>query len=206
MKLLHIDCKRPAARPVRRLIQVAAVGRSGNNLSIRLFGQAERFSSVSLSHAYGRSDSTARCQEARPSPSSVQIVLASPEGGQPPLDPTSKELAFQTDDTRRFGADAQATAQLATTVRLDGVNLADFDRVFYLGWHGPLWGLAENKRSISPIKSFLATPKPVALACPAPGVLRHVKKPDGRPLSKARKSLASPIPSTTGVRNESNWL
>ena len=117
----------------------------------------------------------------------AQIVLASPKGGQPPLDPTSNELAFQTDDTRRFGADAKATAQLAATVRLDSVNQADFDTVFYPGGHGPLWDLAEDKRSISLIESFLAARKPVALVCHAPGVLRHIKKPDGRPLVEGKK-------------------
>ncbi|WP_439894427.1 type 1 glutamine amidotransferase domain-containing protein (plasmid) [Ralstonia sp. 25C] len=116
----------------------------------------------------------------------AQIVLASPKGGQPPLDPKSNEPAFQTDDTRRFEADAQATAQLAATVRLDSVNEADFDTVFYPGGHGPLWDLAEDKHSIALIESFLAANKPVALVCHAPGVLRHVKKPDGRPLVEGK--------------------
>jgi putative intracellular protease/amidase len=113
--------------------------------------------------------------------------LASPKGGQPPLDPTSNELSFQTDDTRSFGADAKATAQLAATVRFDSVNQADFDTVFYPGGHGPLWDLAEDKRSISLIESLLAARKPVAMVHHAPGVLRHVKKPDGRPLVESKK-------------------
>lgn len=112
----------------------------------------------------------------------AEIVLASPKGGQPPLDPKSNEPAFQTDDTRRFEADARATAQLAATVRLDSVNQADFDTVFYPGGHGPLWDLAEDKHSIALIESFLAARKPVALVCHAPGALRHVRQPDGRPL------------------------
>lgn len=117
----------------------------------------------------------------------AEIVLASPKGGQPPLDPKSNEPAFQTDDTRRFEADAQANAQLAATVRLDSVNQADFDTVFYPGGHGPMWDLAEDKHSIALIESFLAASKPVALVCHAPGVLRHVKKPDGRPLVEGKK-------------------
>lgn len=117
----------------------------------------------------------------------AEIVLASPKGGQPPLDPKSNEPAFQTDDTRRFEADAQATAQLAATVRLDTVSQADFDTVFYPGGHGPLWDLAEDKHSIALIESFLAANKPVALVCHAPGVLRHVNKPDGRPLVEGKK-------------------
>lgn len=116
----------------------------------------------------------------------AEIVLASPKGGQPPLDPKSNEPAFQTDDTRRFEADAQATAQLAATLRLDSVNQADFDTVFYPGGHGPLWDLAEDKHSIALIESFLAAHKPVALVCHAPGVLRHVKQADGRPLVEGK--------------------
>lgn len=117
----------------------------------------------------------------------AEIVLASPKGGQPPLDPKSNEPAFQTDDTRRFEADAQATAQLAATVRLGSVNQADFDTVFYPGGHGPLWDLAEDAQSIALIEAFLAAGKPAALVCHAPGVLRHVKTPEGRPLVEGKR-------------------
>jgi putative intracellular protease/amidase len=117
----------------------------------------------------------------------AQVVLASPKGGQPPLDPKSNEPAFQTDDTRRFEADAQATAQLAATLRLDSIDQADFDAVFYPGGHGPLWDLADDPHSIELIASFLAAHKPVALVCHAPGALRHVKAPDGRPLVEGRQ-------------------
>lgn len=116
----------------------------------------------------------------------VQIVLASPAGGQPPLDPKSNEPSFQTDLTRRFETDQAATAQLAATVRLDSVNQADFDTVFYPGGHGPLWDLAEDKHSIALIEAFIAANKPVALVCHAPGVLRHVKAADGRPLVEGK--------------------
>ncbi|NVZ67463.1 DJ-1/PfpI family protein, partial [Pseudomonas gingeri] len=94
----------------------------------------------------------------------------------------SNEPSFQTDLTRRFEADARATALLANTVRLDSVSPADFDAVFYPGGHGPLWDLAEDPISIRLIESFIAADKPAALVCHAPGVLRHVKKPDGTPL------------------------
>ena len=117
----------------------------------------------------------------------AEIVLASPRGGQPPLDPASNEPASQTDDTRRFEADAEATAQLAATRRLDEVRQDGFDAVFYPGGHGPLWDLAEDKASIALIESFLAAGKPVALVCHAPGVLRHVRTPEGRPLVEGRK-------------------
>ncbi len=117
----------------------------------------------------------------------AEVVLASPKGGQPPLDPKSNEPAFQTDLTHRFDADAAANAQLAATVRLDSVSQADFDTVFYPGGHGPLWDLAEDKNSIQLIQSFLAARKPVALVCHAPGVLRHAKTPDGKPLVQGKK-------------------
>lgn len=117
----------------------------------------------------------------------AEITLASPKGGQPPLDPASNGPDFQTDDTRRFEADREATAALAQTVKLSDVSAAAFDTVFYPGGHGPLWDLAEDKTSIDLIESFLAAAKPVALVCHAPGVLRHVKTPAGRPLVEGKK-------------------
>jgi len=117
----------------------------------------------------------------------AEIVLASPKGGNPPLDPKSNEPDFQTEFTHRFEADADAMAQLANTVRLDSVSQADFDTVFYPGGHGPLWDLAEDKHSIALIESFFAAGKKVAFVCHAPGVLRHVKTPEGRPLVEGRK-------------------
>ena len=117
----------------------------------------------------------------------ANIVLASPAGGQPPLDPKSDDESAQTDDTRRFKADAAANAQLAATVRLDSVSQGDFDAVFYPGGHGPLWDLAEDRNSIALIESFIAANKPVALVCHAPGVLRHVKNADGTPLVQGKR-------------------
>jgi putative intracellular protease/amidase len=117
----------------------------------------------------------------------AEVILASPDGGQPPLDPKSNEPSFQTDLTRRFEADAEANAKLAVTVRLDSISQADYDAVFYPGGHGPLWDLAEDVNSIQLIQSFLAAGKPAALVCHAPGVLRHVKKPDGTPLVEGKQ-------------------
>ena len=117
----------------------------------------------------------------------AEIVLASPKGGQPPLDPKSNEPSSQTDLTRRFEADAKAMAQLAATLRLDSVAQEEFDTVFYPGGHGPLWDLAKDQNSIALIEAFLAAGKPVALVCHAPGVLRHVKTPAGRPLVEGKK-------------------
>jgi len=117
----------------------------------------------------------------------AEITLASPKGGQPPLDPKSDEPDSQTDETRRFHDDSAAQAALASTVRLDTVNQQTFDAVFYPGGHGPLWDLANDKHSISLIEQTLQAGKPVALVCHAPGVLRDVKNADGTPLVKGKK-------------------
>jgi putative intracellular protease/amidase len=110
----------------------------------------------------------------------AEIVLASPKGGQPPLDPKSNEPSFQTDLTRRFEADAAAKAQLASTVRLESVRQEDYDSVFYPGGHGPMWDLAEDKNSVNLLESFVAAGKTFAVVCHSTGVLRHVKTPDGK--------------------------
>ncbi|PJI99409.1 putative intracellular protease/amidase [Acidovorax sp. 69] len=117
----------------------------------------------------------------------ADITLASPQGGQPPLDPKSDDPDAQTDATRRFKGDADAQQQLAHTVRLSGVSVDDFDAVFYPGGHGPLWDLAEDAASIALIEKTFAAGKPLALVCHAPGVLRHTKAPDGAPLVKGKK-------------------
>lgn len=112
----------------------------------------------------------------------IGMTLASPLGGQPPLDPNSAGATAQTDDTRRFESDAKAKAALANTHKLMNVMLADHDAVFYPGGHGPLWDLAEDAVSIALIEGAIAAGKPVAAVCHAPGVLRHVKAPNGLPL------------------------
>lgn len=117
----------------------------------------------------------------------VDVVMASPKGGQAPLDPVSDEPANQTDATRRFKADTEANAALASTVRLDSVSLEDFDAVFYPGGHGPMWDLAEDKDSISLIEDTVRRGTPIALVCHAPGALRHAKNEDGTPLVSGRK-------------------
>ncbi|WP_105975300.1 type 1 glutamine amidotransferase domain-containing protein [Streptomyces geranii] len=116
-----------------------------------------------------------------------EITLASPKGGRPPLDPKSNEPRFQTDQTRRFGADARAEARLDTTVRLDSVSADDFGTVFYPGGHGPLWDLAEDPTSIGLIERIVGAGKPLALVCHAPGAMRHCVKPDGSPLVAGRR-------------------
>jgi putative intracellular protease/amidase len=117
----------------------------------------------------------------------VEITLASPKGGRPPLDPKSNQPEFRTDLTRRFEKDAAAEAQLDKTVRLDSVSQEDFDTVFYPGGHGPMWDLAEDPRSIGLIESFLAAGKPIAIVCHSTGALRHVKTTDGKPLVQGKE-------------------
>ena len=116
----------------------------------------------------------------------AQITLASPKGGQPPLDPKSDDPSFQTESTHRFKADPAAQAMLAATVKLSEVSAKDFDAVFYPGGHGPLWDLAEDADSIKLIETTLAAGKPLASVCHAPGVLRHAKQADGTPIVKGR--------------------
>lgn len=115
-----------------------------------------------------------------------ETTLASPKGGRPPLDPKSTEPDFQTDATRRFEADAEASNALASTVKLADVSADDFDTVFYPGGHGPMWDLAYSKISSNLIERFIASDKPVALVCHAPGVLRIAKTAEGRPLVEGR--------------------
>ena len=117
----------------------------------------------------------------------AEVVLASPKGGQPPLDPKSDEPDAQTEATRRFRADREAMQALASTTPLASVNADDFDAVFYPGGHGPLWDLAESQDSRAVIESTLAAGKPVAAVCHAPGVLRHVQAADGTPLVKGKR-------------------
>ncbi|EJM77828.1 MULTISPECIES: type 1 glutamine amidotransferase domain-containing protein [unclassified Pseudomonas] len=117
----------------------------------------------------------------------AQLTLASPKGGQPPLDPKSDEPDAQTAATERFRKDSAAQSALASTALLGSVRAEDYDAVFYPGGHGPLWDLTEDKVSIALIEAFYKAGKPVALVCHAPGVLRHVKGADGQPLVKGKR-------------------
>ena len=117
----------------------------------------------------------------------AEIVLASPKGGQPPLDPKSDEDDSQTEATRRFKRDTAAQAALANTARLADVSGQGVDALFFPGGHGPLWDLAEDADSIKLIESMSAAGKPVAAVCHAPGVLRHAKATDGSPLVKGKR-------------------
>ena len=117
----------------------------------------------------------------------AQITLASPKGGQPPLDPKSDEPDAQTDATRRFHQDADAMAALASTRVLADVADDDFDAVFYPGGHGPLWDLANDEQSIGLIESNYAAGKPIVFVCHAPGVLSKTRTPSGAPLVQGKQ-------------------
>lgn len=109
----------------------------------------------------------------------AEITLASPAGGQPPLDPISDTAEYQTDSTRRFKTDEESQAVLANTIRLAEVHAQDYGAVFYPGGHGPLWDLAEDENSIQLIEAMYAAGKPVSAVCHGPCVFRHTKNLDG---------------------------
>jgi putative intracellular protease/amidase/catechol 2,3-dioxygenase-like lactoylglutathione lyase family enzyme len=115
----------------------------------------------------------------------VELTLASPKGGQPPLDPKSDLPENQTEAMARFKKDAAAQKALANTVKLADVKAEDFDTVFYPGGHGPMWDLAESPTSIVLLEAFYNSGKPIALVCHSPGVLRHVTY-QGAPLVKGK--------------------
>jgi putative intracellular protease/amidase len=116
----------------------------------------------------------------------VDLTLASPKGGQPPLDPKSDVAANQTPAMTRFKKDESALKQLSQTAKLADVEAEDFDTVFYVGGHGPMWDLAESAVSIALLEAFYNLGKPIALVCHSPGVLRHVTY-KGEPLVKGKR-------------------
>ena len=116
----------------------------------------------------------------------VELTLASPKGGQPPLDPKSSEAGFQTEDTVRFNSDVAAKAVLANTAKLSKVNAVDFDGVFYPGGHGPMWDLVNDAQSISLIEAFWASDKVVSTVCHASIALANAKDTNGEYIVKGR--------------------
>lgn len=115
------------------------------------------------------------------------ITIASPLGGQPPVDPKSEAKEAQTDTTKRFYTDINAMDKMAHTKKLSEIKIADYDAVFYPGGHGPLWDLVNDKDSIALIEGFYNTQKPIAFVCHAPVALLHVKAENGHPLVKGKK-------------------
>ncbi len=119
--------------------------------------------------------------------SDIEVSLASPEGGQPPIDPKSDAPEAQTEATRRFYNDEEAQNLLANTEPLESPNPLDFDAIFYPGGHGPLWDLTDDINSISLIESFHRRGKPIGFVCHGLAALTHAKNEEGFPLVKGKK-------------------
>jgi putative intracellular protease/amidase len=117
----------------------------------------------------------------------IEVTLSSPKGGRPPMDPSSAAENYQNESTRRFESDTKTQELLSNTIKLETVNESDYDAIFYPGGHGPLWDLAEDKKSISLIEEFFNANKPVVAVCHAPAVFKNTKKKDGTPLVKGLK-------------------
>ena len=115
------------------------------------------------------------------------ITIASPNGGQPPVDPKSEAPDAQSPSTRRFFKDFDAIDKVANSHKLSDINSADFDAVFYPGGHGPLWDLATDKTSIKLIENFYNSQKPIAFVCHAPAALLNAKAKNGQPLLEGKK-------------------
>ncbi|MEM7510324.1 MAG: type 1 glutamine amidotransferase domain-containing protein [Bacteroidota bacterium] len=120
----------------------------------------------------------------------VDITLASPKGGNPPIDPKSELADFQTESTRRFLADSETQEILSQTVKLESVDPNEYDAIFYSGGYGPLWDLAENETSIALIESFYNSDKPIGSVCHAPAIFKNTKDAAGNPLIQGKKVTA----------------
>ena len=116
----------------------------------------------------------------------IELTLASPKGGQPPIDPKSDLKENQTAAMARFKQDARAQEELSQTVKLETVRSENYDTIFYVGGHGPMWDLAESRVSIALLELFYNSGKVIALVCHSPGVLRHVTY-KGEPLVKGKR-------------------
>lgn len=115
------------------------------------------------------------------------ITLASPNGGQPPLDPQSDLPESLTELTRRLGKDKAAQAELANTKKLSDLSADDFDAVFYPGGHGPMWDMPDNKISIALLEAFVKADKPIGAVCHAPAAIVNVRGKDGEYLVKGKR-------------------
>jgi len=130
----------------------------------------------------------------------AEITLASPKGGQPPIDPKSEEVEAQTKFTQRFDKDEPLKQKLAHTLKLSSVKASDYDAVFYPGGHGPLWDLTKDAHSIALIEAFHQQNKPIALVCHAPCALLNVKLPNGDPLIKGKNVTGFSDTEEAGVK------
>ena len=116
----------------------------------------------------------------------IEVTIATPKGGQPPIDPKSEDPSAATEDTKRFDNDVELQEKLKNTLKLSDINATDYDAVFYPGGHGPLWDFSQDKNSIQLIDSFYPNNKPVAFVCHSPAALKNVKV-NGDYLVKGKK-------------------
>jgi putative intracellular protease/amidase len=130
----------------------------------------------------------------------VEITLASPKGGQPPIDPRSQEAEAQTKFTQRFDKDVPLQQKLAHTLKLSSVKASDYDAVFYPGGHGPMWDLTQDASSIALIAAFQQQGKPMAFVCHAPCALLHVKLPKGAPVIQGKRVTGFSDTEEAGVK------
>lgn len=117
----------------------------------------------------------------------IEVVIATPKGGQAPIDPKSTEDGFQTESTKRYFTDTNAQLALSKTVKLSAVHHKQFDAIFYPGGHGPMWDLVSDANSIALIQSFYNQGKPIAFVCHGPAALVNVKDQQGAYLIKDKK-------------------
>lgn len=117
----------------------------------------------------------------------IEITIATPKGGQPPIDPKSELADFATESTKRYDEDEETQTILSNTLKLSSINADDYDAVFYPGGHGPLWDLSEDEHSIALIETFNKQNKPIAAVCHAPAIFKNTKDEDGNPFVKGKK-------------------
>jgi putative intracellular protease/amidase len=117
----------------------------------------------------------------------ARITIASPAGGQPPVDPKSEVADAQTESIERFYKDKDVIDKVAYSFKLSEMHVADYDAVFYVGGHGPLWDLVNDKNSIHLIEEFYNHQKPLAFVCHAPAALVNTKAKNGEPLIKGKQ-------------------
>ncbi|CDF79358.1 ThiJ/PfpI family protein [Formosa agariphila KMM 3901] len=117
----------------------------------------------------------------------ADITIATPKGGQAPIDPNSDTEETATAATKRFETDPETQDRIKNTVPLSSINPSDYEAVFYPGGHGPLWDLANDETSIKLIERFNAANKPIGFVCHAPAALKSVKNVDGTPLVQGKK-------------------
>lgn len=118
------------------------------------------------------------------------VELASPRGGEIPIDPGSREASAQTAATRRLEADGLRTGLLSRSRALSELDAGRFDAVFYPGGHGPMWDLAIDPVNAGLLKAFWQAGKPVAALCHGVAALLTARSDAGDALFSGRRLTA----------------